>query len=105
MRKAAAWVAGAVLAAALAGCGGKFTRVRYELVQIGMDRQEVRNILGAPAETTVESWTYARSMPYSRAVITFTDGRVSDRSWSDERPGPASQPQGELEKLKGSEPR
>jgi len=85
MKAAAIFLAAAVT---VCGCGGpgKFTRVRYEVVHLGMEPEQVISTLGSPAQTTNDRWTYVNEIPYYRAVIRFEDGRVVGRSWSYERP-------------------
>ena len=73
------------------GSGGEFTRVRYELIHLGMEPGQVISTLGAPAQTINDRWTYVNEIPYYQAVIRFEDGRVVGRSWSYERP-PAKSP-------------
>jgi hypothetical protein len=77
----------ALLAASCSGCQQKFTRQRYETVCITMPDRQVRDILGKPKVEPDGSWSYVRGKPYRKAVIRFDqDGRVTDKSWSNERP-------------------
>lgn len=69
-----------------AGCQGKFTRQRYETIHLGMQRSQVRKILGRPTATEPNSWTYMRKKPYHKATIVFRDEKVDDKSFCNERP-------------------
>ena len=80
---------GVLAGGALPGCGEKFTRVRYELVREGMSSQQVKETLGTPTHKGADGWTYVHRLPYYRARIQFSDGRVSDKHWTLEKlPGP-----------------
>lgn len=74
----------ALLGCMCAGCN-KFTRVRYETVNIGTPQDEVEVILGRPKVKFSDSWTYVHEEPYYKAVIQFKEGRVSDKAWYDEK--------------------
>ncbi len=73
-----------LLGCVCAGCN-KFTRVRYETVNIGTPQDEVEMILGRPKVKFSDSWTYVNENPYYKAVIQFKGGRVSDKAWYDEK--------------------
>jgi len=80
-----------VLAAALAGCN-RFTRQRYETLYVGQPARDVQRVLGKPTAYYGETWVYVHDpVPYYRAVILFSEGKISGKSWSYDRP-PASQP-------------
>ncbi len=73
-----------LLGCVCAGCN-KFTRVRYETVNIGTPQDEVKMILGRPLVEFSDSWTYVNENPYYKAKIQFKGGRVSDKAWYDEK--------------------
>lgn len=73
------------------GCGSKFTKENYDRVKIGMAKDEVTEILGnakdksemdAPGLGKMETWSYD-NIGYGgkMIVITFLNGKVSDRMW------------------------
>ncbi len=73
-----------LLGCVCAGCK-KFTRIRYETVNIGTPQDEVELILGRPRAKFSDSWTYVNEKPYYKAVIQFKAARVSDKAWYDEK--------------------
>jgi len=85
-RWCAVLLAGVLVGGFLSGCGKKFTRVRYELVREGMSPRQVEETLGTPTNTGADGWTYVHRLPYYRARIRFSDGRVSGKQWTLEKP-------------------
>jgi hypothetical protein len=79
-------LAGVLVGGFLSGCGKKFTRVRYELVREGMSPQQVEETLGTPTDTGADGWTYVHRLPYYQARIEFSDGQVSGKHWTLEKP-------------------
>ncbi len=77
-------ITAALLACVCAGCN-KFTRIRYETVNIGTPQDEVEVILGRPKVKFSDSWTYVNENPYYKAVIQFKAARVSDKAWYGEK--------------------
>lgn len=77
---------GVLVGGSLSGCGKRFTRVRYELVREGMSPQQVEEALGTPTHTGADGWTYIHRLPYYRARIEFTSGKVSGKHWTLEKP-------------------
>ena len=69
-----------------AGCQQKFTRQRYETIHLGMQRSQVREILGRPTAAEANSWTYMSERPYYKATIVFRDEKVENKSFCNERP-------------------
>lgn len=78
--------AGVILTGLCSGCGGKFTRQRYETIYASMPDWRVRKVLGKPDATTADTWSYVRRQPYYAATVKFQDGHVVDKSWSVEKP-------------------
>ena len=73
------------------GCGSKLTKENYDSVKIGMTKDQVSEILGsakdksemdAPGLGKMETWSYD-NIGYGgkMIVITFLNGKVSDRMW------------------------
>ena len=85
-RRCAVLVMGVLVGGALSGCGEKFTRVRYELVRDGMAQHRVEEILGTPTRVGADGWTYVHRLPFYQARIQFSDGRVSGKHWTLEKP-------------------
>jgi len=83
--RAVIFITGMLLAYLCAGCGGKFTRQRYETIYLSMPNWKVREVLGDPNYESSEEWSYVRHAPYYRATIEFDNGKVIDKSWSLER--------------------
>jgi hypothetical protein len=75
----------ALLAGLCTGCQEKFTRPRYDTIYVGMSEVDVERTLGAPAVKFSDSWSYRHDEPYYKAVIQFREGRVTDKSWYDEK--------------------
>jgi hypothetical protein len=78
----------AVLAAGLAGCGGKsLTRQRYETIYVGQPDWDVLKVLGRPTYQEFDTWTYVHTRtPYFQAIIHFREGKVIAKEWSYEPP-------------------
>jgi hypothetical protein len=82
----------AVLAGTLlTGCGSKLTKENYDKVTIGMTKDQVTEVLGAakdksetdaPGLGKMDVWSYD-NIGYGGKliVITFLNGKVSDRMW------------------------
>jgi hypothetical protein len=85
---------GAALAAACfaAGCGGKYTKQKFETIYVGMPDHAVRHKLGAPQERSPSRWVYTGRRPYYRAEILFSDGKAVEKTWTCERPGKKPSP-------------
>jgi hypothetical protein len=65
----------------LGGCRNKFTRVNYESIYVGQDAPSVRKTIGKPDTKTDSEWIYENDRPFYRAVISFSEGAVSDKEW------------------------
>ena len=87
-RELSAILVAVALAAVLlcAGCGGKFTRQRYETIYVSMPDWKVREVLGEPTARSPRQWVYVHRGPYYRATIRFDEGKAVDKSWSVEKP-------------------
>ncbi len=74
---------------ALTGCEHKFTRERFEMIQVDVDdREDVRQILGRPTRELDDEWLYDDLDRHYSAVIYFDDnGRVRGKEWMDARTG------------------
>jgi outer membrane protein assembly factor BamE (lipoprotein component of BamABCDE complex) len=90
MRKQAlAIIVGAAAIALLTGCQSKFTKQRFEMIAVGTDeREDVRNILGAPTSDLDEQWFYDDLDRHYSALIHFDqDGKVAGKEWMDASTG------------------
>lgn len=82
-------LAAVVCFAALAGCGRKFTRERFEMIKAGVDdREDTRHILGPPAKQMQDLWYYEDLDRGQHAQIWFDEeGRVLAKEWIDTSTG------------------
>jgi hypothetical protein len=73
----------------LGGCQRKFTKDRYEMIQINVDtREDVRHILGKPTSDLSDQWFYDNLDRHYSAVIFFDEeGRVRGKEWMDAATG------------------
>jgi len=73
----------------LAGCASKFTRERFEMIQVGVDdREDVRQIIGKPTADLTDQWFYDDLDQHYSAVIYFDEsGRVRGKEWMDAATG------------------
>ncbi len=71
------------------GCAPKFTRERFELIQVGVDdREDVRQMIGKPTADLTDQWFYDDLDRHYSAVIYFDDaGRVRGKEWMDAATG------------------
>lgn len=78
-----------LLLLALTGCERKFTRERFEMIQVNVDdREDVRQILGKPAGELDDQWLYDDLDRHYSAIIYFDDnGRVQGKEWMDATTG------------------
>lgn len=67
----------------LTGCERRFTKNRFELIQIGVDnREDVRLVLGKPTSDLDDQWFYDDLKRHYSAVIFFdAGGRVRGKEW------------------------
>jgi hypothetical protein len=77
----------------LAGCG-RFNRVEYDRVYVGLPAREVRWRLGRPDEVRGEWWIYTRQCPFNQARIRIEDDKVAEKRWFYERPADEADPAG-----------
>jgi hypothetical protein len=87
MSRYSLWVllAAVLLAGFCTGCQKTFTRPRYDTIHVGMSEVDVERTLGAPNVRFSDGWRYVHDEPYYKAVIQFREGRVTDKSWYDEK--------------------
>lgn len=85
MRRIAIVIVAAAILAGVAGCQEKFTRQRYETIYIGQPEFEVEKTLGEPTAKFSDTWTYIHDKPFYKAIVEFDSGRVTDKTWYDER--------------------
>ena len=85
MRHLAMLLAAGLIVAACGGCQEKFSSQRYETIYIGQPAFDVEKVLGLPNARFSKSWVYVHDKPFYKAVITFIDGRVADKSWIGEK--------------------
>lgn len=73
----------------LTGCQRKFTRDRYEMLQVGVDtREDVRHVLGKPTSDLDDQWFYDDLDRHYSAVIYFDEsGRLKGKEWIDAATG------------------
>ena len=92
MRKALTLLASLLIIAAATGCGGgDRLRQRYDMVYLGQDESSVRDKMGRPTSRDGQTWVWTRKSPYQRASVTFCQGKVCDKSWSNVAPGATGQ--------------
>lgn len=82
-------IAAVLILSVLTGCQRKFTRDRYEMLQIGVDtREDVRHVLGKPASDLDDQWFYDDVDRHYSAVVYFDQsGRLTGKEWIDARTG------------------
>lgn len=75
----------AIVAVAATGCQNKFTRERFNMIEVGVDTHEdVRYILGNPASDLEDMWFYDDLDEHYSAMIHFDNaGTVSGKQWLD----------------------
>jgi hypothetical protein len=73
----------------LTGCERKFTKDRFEMIQIGTDdREDVRLVLGKPTSDLSDQWFYDDLKRHYSAVIFFDEtGRVQGKEWMNAKTG------------------
>jgi hypothetical protein len=68
----------AVLCVSLAGCGGKFSKEKFDKVETGMAEQKVTDLLGSPEKSSemggVKSLVWKSGDTYYN--VTLKDGKV-----------------------------
>lgn len=73
----------------LTGCARRFTRERFDMIQVGVDdREDVSQILGKPKSDLNDQWLYDDLKRHYSAVIHFNaEGRVAGKEWLDAKKG------------------
>lgn len=74
-----------VLSALLAGCQQQFTRQRFETLYVGQPAEDVREVLGEPTVEYPNEWRYVTDRPYAMGTVYFADGKVTRKTWANER--------------------
>lgn len=71
------------------GCARKFTKDRFEMIQVGMDdREDVRQVLGKPTSDLSDQWFYDDLKRHYSAVVFFDEqGRVRGKEWMNAKTG------------------
>lgn len=110
--RAKQWMTALVGLAALwtVGCAEKFTRERFDMVQVGVDdREDVEKLLGEPRHDLVNEWYYENMDKHIHARVFFgMEGKVSGKEWMDaatgnwdgSHPDADKPPQGEVRERK-----
>ena len=87
-------VTAAALCTLITGCS-KISKENYDQVKVGMNHDQVTDVLGKPLDKTetdlsgigmgnAEMWVYSTAGYGGKGiVISFQNGRVSDKSWSE----------------------
>ena len=75
----------ALAAVFLSGCAEKFTRERFDMIQVGTDdREDVEQLLGSPRHDLVNEWYYENMDKHIHARVFFgMAGKVSGKEWMD----------------------
>lgn len=84
MKQAMLILTAVVLLAGLAGCN-KFNRENYDTIYMGQPIEQVEMTLGKPHAAFSSEWVYINDEPFYKAIIKFQDGKVTGKSWFDER--------------------